>query len=97
MCRGVPQFFKNRGIHRCALRFYGDAEIGARPDGKWAPPAAAWPVEPSLEHKIEQRELSGATRRGSALHQDGREQIATLIKHYMGNAAILREAAAAPA
>ena len=87
--------FQERRFHRRALRVYGDAKVVARANGERPPITAPSTLASALEHKGEQRELSGATRRGSAcIHAKAASRVRALIDHYMGNAKILREAVA---
>src|SRR5262249_50628491 len=57
---GIPQFFEKRGIHRCALWLYGDAEKSARPNGRRPSAPAASTVAAAVEHEVKQCVLPSA-------------------------------------
>ena len=63
---GISQFFQKRRFHGRALRVYGHAKIVACANGVRKKNATASPLASPLEHQGQQRELSGAARRGSA-------------------------------
>ncbi len=65
---GITQFFQERWFHRRALRVYGHAKIIACANGVGDKNAAASPLASALEYQNQQRELSGAAWRGSALY-----------------------------
>src|SRR5204863_899272 len=91
---GIPQFFEKRWVHRCALRLYGDAENCARTSGD----GRRLPLHPLWQRRwsTKSNSVSYPVQRGAeALYSDdGRKQVRALIDHYMGNAKLLRNAAA---
>ena len=91
----IPQFFQERRFHRRALRIYRDAEIAARANGERPTIAASSALAAALEHQIQQRciiRCNAVPKR--CIHAEGRKQVRALIDHYMGNAKLLRNAAA---
>ena len=77
---------------RCGFTVMTKRLLAQTSDGRELPLHRA--LASALEHKSEQRELSGAARRGSTLQpRRAGHRCAQLVDHYMGNARILSDAA----
>jgi len=93
----VPQLLEERRFHRHALRVHRGAEDAAGLDRKRRAKVTASAL--ARRHTTKFNGVSYIVQRGAeALYSaEGKEQVAALIANYMGNARILREAAAAAA
>ncbi len=88
-------FSKNGGFTgvRCAFTVIPDSVIGMCSDGRSLPLQQLW----ARRHSTKFNGVSYPVQRGAtALYSDaGKQEVKSLIDHYMGNAAILRQAVAA--
>ncbi|MBB5350480.1 LL-diaminopimelate aminotransferase [Haloferula luteola] len=91
-CIEFRSFSKNGGFTgvRCAYVVIPKTVTGSTPDGTRIPLHQLW----SRRHSTKFNGASYPVQKGAAavFSPEGKEQVAALIQHYMGNAALLREA-----
>ncbi|MCU0794967.1 MAG: LL-diaminopimelate aminotransferase [Akkermansiaceae bacterium] len=91
-CIEFRSFSKNGGFTgvRCAYVIIPKTVTGSGPDGSRIPLHQLW----SRRHSTKFNGASYPVQKGAAavFSPEGKEQVARLIEHYMGNAALLREA-----